>query len=245
MISALVTLSATVITAWMLFDAIRRRVDAYWYLVILTPLGEWVYFFAVKIHDYDLRRVKKTLRFERSPSVEQIRTQLEETPSDENKILLGQALYDAKHYDEATALFEEVLDRDEHDKEALYGAALCQINREELSEAVEQLTLLIELDPTFGDYEPWFDLAFAHWQLEQKAEAVTVLDELAKTSPRIKHKVILGKYLTRSGEPTRGCAMLEEALDDYKQANGFIKRTSGRWAREARDVLVEAKRAKA
>jgi len=58
-----------------------------------------------------------------------------------------------------------------------------------------------------------------------------------KTSPRIKHKVILGKYLTRGGEPTRGRAMLEEALDDYKQATSFIKRTNGRWAREARDML--------
>jgi len=123
MLSALVTLSATVITAWMLFDAIRRRVDTYWYLVILTPLGEWVYFFAIKIHDYDLRRLKKMLLFERPPSADQMRMQLEETPSDENKILLGQALYDAKQYDEALALFEEVLDRDEQDKEALYGAA--------------------------------------------------------------------------------------------------------------------------
>ncbi len=241
-LNVLVTLSATVVTLWMLIDAVRRRVDSYWYFIILTPLGEWVYFFAVKIHDYDLAKIKKMF-LERPPSVDEMRQRLEETPSDENKVMLGKSLYDAKKFEEAAKLFDEVLDRDEHDKDALYGKALCLVNREELDRAVAQLSSLIEIDPTFGDYEPWFDLAFAQWQLHRKPEAVQILDELVKTSPRIKHKVILGKYLVRSGEPARGRTIIEEALDDYANSNSFIKRTSGRWIQEARDTLTEAKKA--
>lgn len=243
MLNAMVALSATVMTAWMLIDAIRRRADGYWYLIILTPLGEWIYFFAVKIHDYDLRRLRKAL-FERPASVAEMRARLEETPSDDNKVLLGKALCDAKQYEQAARLFDEVLDRDEHDKEALYGAALCQMNRNQLAGASEQLAALIAVDPTFNDYEPWFDLAYTHWQCGEKREAVALLEELVETSPRIKHKVILGKYLTRSGNAERGRFVLEEALDDFKHSTGFVKRTGGRWASQARDALAEAKRVK-
>ena len=41
--------------AWMLIDAIRRRADGYWYLIIFIPFGEWFYFFRVKIHDPEMQ----------------------------------------------------------------------------------------------------------------------------------------------------------------------------------------------
>jgi hypothetical protein len=38
---------------WMLIDAYRRNADQFWYVIILVPLGEWAYFFLVKIRDYE------------------------------------------------------------------------------------------------------------------------------------------------------------------------------------------------
>ena len=37
---------------WMVVDAFKRGSEHYWYLIILFPFGEWVYFFLVKIHDF-------------------------------------------------------------------------------------------------------------------------------------------------------------------------------------------------
>jgi hypothetical protein len=37
---------------WMLIDALKRDAKPYWYVIIFFPLGEWVYFFMVKIHDF-------------------------------------------------------------------------------------------------------------------------------------------------------------------------------------------------
>lgn len=242
MLSAMVTMSATVMTVWLLFDASRKRVDFYWYLIILTPLGEWIYFFAVKIHDYDLRRVKKLLAFERPPPVDEMRRAVDETPSMENKIRLGQALYDAKEYVEAAAFFNEALDHDDEDKEALYGIGLCRVNQRDFATAVEHLAQLVELSPTYADYEPWFDLAYAHWEASNKKNAVEVLEALVRTAPRIKHKAILGKYLMRCGHSDRARVMLDDAVHDYQNSAGYIRRTCGRWAAEARDTLEELRR---
>ena len=40
---------------WMVVDAIRRRVHYLWYVVLLVPLGDVVYFFAVKLRDFGAR----------------------------------------------------------------------------------------------------------------------------------------------------------------------------------------------
>ena len=37
---------------WMLLDVIRRRIHVLWYLVVLAPLGDIVYFFAIKLRDF-------------------------------------------------------------------------------------------------------------------------------------------------------------------------------------------------
>ena len=40
-------------SVWMLVDAFKRGAEHYWYLIIFFPFGEWVYFFLVKIHDFE------------------------------------------------------------------------------------------------------------------------------------------------------------------------------------------------
>lgn len=37
---------------WMLIDAYQRGAPRYWTVIILMPFGEWVYFFMVKIEDF-------------------------------------------------------------------------------------------------------------------------------------------------------------------------------------------------
>jgi hypothetical protein len=37
---------------WMLVDAYKRGAQGWWIVIILVPLGEWVYFFVVKMQDF-------------------------------------------------------------------------------------------------------------------------------------------------------------------------------------------------
>lgn len=222
---------------WMLIDAIRRRMDYYWFMVILMPLGPWIYFFAVKIHDYDLSALKRLLTLESPASVKDLRATVNETPSLVNKIELADALREEKQHAEAEALYLDILERDDEEVDALYGLSLTRIARNESHAATTALERIIEVDPSFRDWEAWFDLAYAHWQTERRDDAVAVLRRLVEKSPRIKHMAILGKYLARNGEKDDARAVLEEAIRDYKNAVGFVKRHAGRWAREAQTTL--------
>jgi hypothetical protein len=41
---------------WMFVDAYRRGASQFWYPVIMLPFGAWIYFFAVKIDDFEWSR---------------------------------------------------------------------------------------------------------------------------------------------------------------------------------------------
>lgn len=58
---------------WMMVDAIKRRPGSHWYLIIWVPLGEWVYFFMVKIHDYPALKVRLMNLWRRPPSIQNLR----------------------------------------------------------------------------------------------------------------------------------------------------------------------------
>ena len=74
---------------WMLYDASQRRVPYYWFCIICVPMGEFAYFFAVKIHDFDLPSLRLGAR---GPSIEETRYRLEQNPCVANQMDLAEAL---------------------------------------------------------------------------------------------------------------------------------------------------------
>ena len=46
---------ALALKLWMLLDAMRRRVHVLWYIVLTVPFGEVIYFFTIKMRDFNVR----------------------------------------------------------------------------------------------------------------------------------------------------------------------------------------------
>ncbi len=91
-------------TIWMLVDALRRRPILYWYVIIFLPFGPFVYFFAFKIHDYDLGWLGRIVRpAPPAPSLAELRERVRQSPSLANRMRLANALHDAGDYAEAAA----------------------------------------------------------------------------------------------------------------------------------------------
>lgn len=61
----------TAFSIWMLLDAIKRRSEFYWYVIIAVPFGELVYFFMIKIHDFKGSKLTALLG-PRAPSLERL-----------------------------------------------------------------------------------------------------------------------------------------------------------------------------
>ncbi|MEL6339147.1 MAG: tetratricopeptide repeat protein [Myxococcota bacterium] len=238
MLRALIGLSATVFTLWMLIDARQRRVEEWWYLIILMPLGEWAYFFTVKIRDFEIGFVER-LWNPPPESLTTLKRRLDQSPSDANRLSLAWAHLRSDEPAQAAEHFADVLRRDPSDPSALHGLGLARIDMEEPAAAITPLQRLVEEQPAYDDYEAWHDLAYAHWQCDNRIAAVEVLRRLLEVSPRIQHRVVLGGYLVKLGESEAAREVLEQAVRDFDELPRHLRRSARRWIKQARALQAE------
>ena len=224
---------------WMIVDAIRRRVEYYWFLVILfaAPVGPFIYFFIVKIHDFNIARLTQGESTAPHLDLRELRQRVMETPSVANRLELADALHAKESYGEAVQIYEQVLSRDPNDRQALHGLGRCQLGLGKAADAVQSLWKLAEIDNAYRDYSGILDLAEALWQDDKKEETVELLEELVKSSTRINHRVALAHYQIGAGRDGDARDVLEGALGEYERSPGFVQRRDRKWATRAEKML--------
>ena len=225
----------TAFTVWMLVDCIRRRAEVYWYVVTLVPFGAWVYFFAVKIHDFDLSWLRRFTH--PPPSLEELRWAARETPSFANRMRLAEALHDADLFTEAAELFEEALRTHPGDLAALHGLGLCKLELGDHDEAIAVLTRVVDANPAFRDHRVCLDLADALGRGGRDDDALDVLRDLARSSPTVPHRVALATRLAEATKVEEARDVARRALDEYRHSPPFIQRRDRAAAREAEALL--------
>jgi hypothetical protein len=222
---------------WMLVDAIRRRAEYQWFIVLFLPFGAWVYFFMVKAKDPEVRAFFASLKPSRAPDLAELRGRFEQTPCAANRLALAQGLYEAGRFEEGAAEFGALLERDPLDREALFGRACCRIELKDWVGAASDLENLVRADPGFQDYEPWLYLAKAHWRAGNREEALARLAGLCRRSSRIDHALVYAQYLHEEGRSVEARALLEKALEDFDLAPGFIRQRDQAASKRARRLL--------
>lgn len=230
-------------TIWMFVDALRKRVDLFWYFVIwlLAPFGAIAYFVVVKSHDYDWRRLGS---FGRAPSKdpEALRRAAARSPSARNKLALAESLLDREQYEEAAPIFREVLATDPEDRRALDGLANCDASTGQLERAAERYQQLLEVDNAHRDYGAVLDYAEVLFALDRRDEAVEMLEGLVRTSGRINHRLALAHFSRLAGDANRAREVLLDALDHYDASPDFVKKRDKRWVGQARQELARVER---
>jgi hypothetical protein len=227
---------------WMFIDAVRRKADSHWFwLIPFVPFGAVAYFFMVKIRDRDMQMLGRRMLegFKRPPSAEELADSFKRTPSHANRIALAQGLFDAEHYDEAQAHFEQVLERDEDDCAGLYGYGLCRLEQGDNSEAIKTLTRLMEQQRNYRDWAAWPELAEALWRSGEKEACLELLSDLVRTAPRLPHQLLQARYLRRAGREAEAATLLREALDEDRHSPRHVRKQNRPWARKARKLLSE------
>ena len=231
-------------SAWMFYDAIRRRAETYWYFIIMMPFGEIVYFFLVKIHDRELYHLKRLLTFsfaEKKASVDKLRYEYRQTPSFANMVTLAQALHDRGEYQESAELFEQARKLDDSSKDVLHGLALARTGLQDYQPAVEHLQRLIEDDPQYKGYSAWPSLAYAQWMAGEPEQAVGALAELVRISPRMNHRLLYAEYLIESRQLEAAADQIGIAIEDYTHAPSFQKRKDRHCYHRAKKLLKQVR----
>ena len=225
---------------WMIVDAVRRRAEFYWFLIIIfLPFGSLLYFALVKLKDYDLGRLTRRLPAGGAgKDIAKLESAVTETPSVANKLALADALEERKRYTEATPLYREVLARDDEDKQALHGLARCLLDSGEPVEAAEHYEKLLLQDRAYRDYSAALEYAEALWQSGRADDTIDLMTGLVGVSPYINHRLALAHYLSLHGRPERAREVLHEALEDYDKSPQFVKRRDRDFARRAKKMLA-------
>lgn len=223
---------------WMLVDAMRRGAERYWYMVVLFPFGEWVYFFKVKIHDPEFAWLRQAYTGLTTPktSLEQLRYQAKESPSYQNILTLAQALHDQESYREAEELFDQALGLSNDSVEALYGLASSRVGIGKYEDAIAPLEQVIERNPKFSDYIAYSDLAHALSHTDRTDEALDLLNGLVQKSPQLPHRVLYAHYLSNSGKREAAAEQLRQGLLEHQNAPKFLRKKHRSWVRRAKQM---------
>ncbi|MEP7048785.1 MAG: tetratricopeptide repeat protein [Pseudomonadota bacterium] len=227
---------------WMLVDAILRRAPFYWYLILLLlgPLGAFLYFVTVKLPDMNGRRTAApSTSSVRSPSLDDLGEQARQVPSEQNKLIYADALAGAQRFSEAAGRYRDVLRLSSDSKEALHGLARASLSLGRPQDAIEELAHLMELDPAYRDYSAALDYAEALWQAGQHEDAIGLLTGLVSVSKRINHRMALAHYLKEQGDSATARSELDQALREFASSPDFVQRRDQRWAERARKLLAE------
>lgn len=224
---------------WMLYDAIQRRVPYYWFCIICVPMGEFAYFFAVKIHDFDLPSLRLGGR---GPSTEEMRYRLEQNPCIANQMDLAEAVFAEGDFDSAAALCEDAARRDASHKHAHYGLGRCRQRQGDLAGAEDSFRRVVELDRRYEEYGAWLELAEVLKARGRADEAIEELRMLAAASPRMSHSLALGRHLRDAGRCAESVATLHAALEDYEHAPRHAQRLAKPYLRDVRRLLADAEK---
>jgi hypothetical protein len=224
-------------TIWMLVDAVRRRPDYYWYIVVFVPFGPLVYFFTFKIHDYDLRWLRRLLGADRPPPIETLRERLRQTPSFANRMRLANALHDAAEYAEAATTFEEILTTHADEPAALLGLGRCRIELGEPEAAIAPLAHLVTIDRGYRDFAACLDLAEAYSKNGRDDDAIELLEDVLRGSARVEIHLALGRHLIAAGRIERAQEVLQKAIDEHRSAPAFARKRDQSQVREAAALL--------
>jgi hypothetical protein len=220
---------------WMLVDAARRRAPAYWYFVILfLPLGAIFYFFLVKMRDFRTEGDAKSV--DSSPLG---------IPSSARSSAISSApnldradrLEEGERYLDAEPMYRQALALDADSKQALHGLGRCLLGLGRARESLEYFERLLTLDRDYRNFSAALDYADALWEAGQKSDTVDLLEQLAKHTGRINHRLALAYYLTESGLIDRARDEITRAITETSSSADATQPRTRQWLDQAQDML--------
>jgi hypothetical protein len=220
---------------WMLLDASRRRVHRLWYLVVALPFGGLVYFFAVKLRDFNVRPGPPPQTV--PVALSRLESEVESSPSFQNRVRLAWALFEIEQAERAQGYFAQALSSHPNDKEALYGLGLCQLERGQSAEAVLTLTSLVERGLAYESYQAVLALAEALFRTGETDKLIALLTSVIRHSGELAHRLLLARYQLRARDREQAQATLRTALDAFEAQPDFVRQRNGALATEARRLL--------
>lgn len=223
-------------TIWMLMDCRRRGSDSTWFWIILViqPIGAWIYFFAVKARDFrGFSASTGGSLFQRRVALDELQYQADKVPTLANHLALAERLIEKQRHTEAIPHLEAALALEPDHCQVLYGLAVSLEAQGRPEKAIPYLEKIVQRDRRWSDYSAWRLLATCRAACGDRRGALADAHELVRLSPRLQHQCVLAERLVAEGLNDEAWTTLEQALESHRYAPGPSRRLNRAWAREA------------
>jgi hypothetical protein len=228
------------LTVWMMVDAYHRRVESFWYCIIILfqPIGAWAYFFIFKFRAPRLAPIRLARPEERRMSLHQLRYHVERAPTVANRLALAERLMENGEHLVAIPLLEAALALEPDYLAVLHALAKCQLATNHVEQARVSLEKLLQRDPRWRHYLAWRTLIEVHQARGSPADALEALRELAKRLPTIENKCRLAEHLLINSGRFEAMQILDDALQEHRFSPWGARWHNRRWARLARRLRL-------
>lgn len=235
--SGLLSLAYFALFIWMLVECLRKDPDRFlwiWVILIFQPIGAIIYFFARWLPNQQVRAPQFLRRWTRGREIDNLRTEALQIGNAYQHVRLGDALREVGRHDQAGDAYEQALQKEPDNLQALWGAALVDMKQKNYQPARDRLEQVLEQDPEykFGDVSLAYGKA-----LYRMGESDKAREHLERHVDRWRHPEALYTLASieyENGNPQAARSHLQAMLLDINSSPRAIARKYGYWKSRAR-----------
>lgn len=230
---------------WMLIYCIRNDPERnvwLWILIIVPPIGTFVYLFARWLPQARLKPPKFLSRLTRGKEVQRLTVAARQIGNPHQFVQLGDALRETSRFEPSAEAYFKALEKEPENLQALWGLAQVEMHWKQYAKALPRLESVLAVDRQykFGDVS----LAYGKCLLETGDEeaAFTHLTEHLKRWKTPESQVLYARLLRDRGDVPAARDLLEGMILEVSGSPKFFRRQSARWVRDAKRMLAKMPR---
>jgi hypothetical protein len=227
-------------TIWMIVECLRRDPDRYiwvWVIFVVYGVGPFLYFFLRWLPSSDFRLPEWARKWTRGNDLRRLETAAKQIGNAHQFVQWGELEREVGNHERAHQAYVKALEKDPANLQALWGAALVDLQSNRFSDARERLEKVLATDPQykFGDVS----LAFGK-VLHKMNERDAARAHLEKHICRWRHPEALYLLATiqhEQGQPVAARETIDSLILDIHGAPRAIARRHTMWLSRAKRLL--------
>lgn len=230
----------TAFVIWMILHCLKHEPDRYlwfWVILVIQPIGAYIYFLVRWVPSSNLKTPTFFHRFTRGRELRRLETAALQIGNAHQFIQWGDALREVGHAQQAAKAYATALQKDPENTQALWGAALVDLQQRQFDAAAALLQRLLAIDPAykFGDVS----LAYGRTLYErgQYDEARRHLEQHVRRWRHPEALYLLATALVELGDKDEARGHLQALLLDIDGSPRGIARRHLRWKSKAKRLL--------
>lgn len=245
--SAPAVLQVLVFGFWfaMLYHCLKReggRSSWIYLLIFLNVAGAALYFLIKILPSLHIPQIAYFYRWTRQAELRQAEAEAKNIGKAYQYTKLGRLLYDMKMLDKAKGAFTTALDKEPNNAEALWGAALLDLENKQYEAARDKLSRILEVEPDFRRGDASLAYGKVLFELEDWPAARQQLEQDIKRWGNAESYLLLARILEQEGAYDLAKSHLETMLArsqgtyefQYKRNRPYLKQAERMLTRMAR-----------